>query len=121
MINVKTEVYNALKNNTDLSNLLGGQRIYFMVVPEAKTTEFPRLTYYEYSNRADNYADNEETASEIRIVIDVWSKISTTDIAIKIVDIMKNIGFRREDAQDLFEDDTKVYHKYLRFVTVREL
>ena len=121
MINVKTEVYNTLKNNTDLTALLGGQRIYFMVVPDDKATEFPRLTYYEYSNRAKNYADDEELATEIRIVIDVWSKTSTTDIAIKIVDIMESIGFRREECQDLYEDDTKIYHKYLRFVTVRVL
>jgi hypothetical protein len=121
MINVKTEVHNTLKNNTDLTTLLGGERIYFMVVPEKKAAEFPRLTYYEYSNRAEDYADDEELSSEIRIVIDVWSKTSTTDIAIKIVEIMESIGFRREDARDLYEDDTKVYHKYLRFVTVKML
>ena len=121
MINIKSEVYNALKNNTELIALLGGQRIYFMVVPDNKAAEFPRLTYYEYSNRANMYADDTEITTVIRIVIDVWSKTSTTDITEKIVEIMENIGFRREDARDLYEDDTRIYHKYLRFVTVRVL
>ena len=91
MINVKTEVYNALKNNIDLTTLLGGQRIYFMVVPDNKAAEFPRVNYYEYSNRAKNYADDEELASEIRIVVDVWSKTSTTDIAINDTDLGQTI------------------------------
>ena len=118
MYNIKPEVFNILKTDATLTALLGGQRIYFQVAPEPKAQEFPRLTYYEYDNRSDLFADDVEITSEIRIVVDVWSKTSTTDITNRVIDLMERIGFKREEARDLYDNDTKTLHKYLRFLKV---
>ena len=119
MINAKTEVYQALRSNAALISLLGGQRIYQMVAPNAE--EFPRITFFELDNLGDLYADDRESSSLIRVQIDVWSKGSTTDIAIEVAKTMQSIGYSRDFSMDLYEQDTAVYHKTMRFSTSKEV
>ncbi|WDU84209.1 tail completion protein gp17 [Caloramator sp. Dgby_cultured_2] len=119
MINIKTTIVNSLKSNSNLINLLGGQRIYFQVAPNPN--EFPRITYFEIDNFGSLYADDEEKASEIHVQIDIWHKSNTTAIADEVDKTMKNIGFGRTSAADLYEEDTQVYHKALRYVINREV
>lgn len=117
MINLKTNVVSALKNDTTLTGLLGGPRIYFQLASNAD--EFPRITYYEQDNRATLYGDSQEIGSEITFVIDIWAKASTTAIADAVNRVMVGLGFVREFAGDLYEQDTGVFHKNMRYRILR--
>ncbi len=119
MISIKSQVLNALKANSQLAALLSGPHIYFQVAPDAK--QFPRITFFEMTNIGSVFADDTEIASDISLQIDVWSKGNTTDIALEVDRTMKSLAFARDTAADLYEDDTGIYHKAMRFSTIVEV
>lgn len=112
MKNVKTTVVSALKADTTLKGLVS-DRVIFMSLPEEP--EFPCITYYEQNNSPALVGDGKELTSESVMVIDVWSKGSTTAIAQAVDSVMASMNFRREFAGDLYESDTGVYHKSMRY------
>jgi len=116
MISIKSAVVTALQTSTALTTLLGtGQRIFFQYPDEANISTFPRVTYFEIDNTGSLYADNQEIGSTILFQIDPWSKSSVTDIAKEIDTIMTGLDFVRVSAPDLYESDTKVHHKAMRY------
>ncbi|MHB1652341.1 MAG: tail completion protein gp17 [Desulfitobacteriaceae bacterium] len=119
MISLKPQVLSALKANAPLVALLGGHHIYFQVAPDAK--QFPRITFFEMTNRGSVFADDTEIGSDISFQMDVWSKGNTTTIALEVDKTMKSLGFSRDSATDLYEDDIGIYHKAMRFSTTVEL
>lgn len=112
MKNVKPDIVSALKNNPTLSSLIAG-RVIFMSLPDEP--EFPCITYYEQNNSPALVGDGRELTTESVMVIDVWSKSSTTAIAQAVDNIMAGLHFVREFAGDLYETDTGVYHKSMRY------
>ena len=112
MKNLKTEVKAALANDPTLSNLIDG-RVIFMALPDSP--DFPCITYYEQNNSPGLKGDGRELTTESVMVIDVWSKGSTTAIAQAVDNIMAGLHFVREFAGDLYETDTGVYHKSMRY------
>lgn len=117
MINIKPKIAQALESNQALVSLLGGKRIYQLVAPNPD--EFPRITFFEMDNIDDRFADDEAISSEIRIQIDIWSKKSIPKIADEVDKTMKSLGFRRTASADLYEEDTKVFHKGMRYKTIQ--
>lgn len=125
MINIKPDVVTALENDQTLVGLLGGPRIYLLNAPDAK--EFPRITYYEANNAEYPYADELEAITEVLLVVDIWNKTSsdgtndgsTSAIAQAVDNVMATQGFYREFSTDLYEDDTLVYHKSMRYRKLR--
>ena len=73
------------------------------------------ITFFSYLEQGEQYADNEEKAVGYYIQVDIWSKNDYTELAEKVKSRMKAAGFIRTSAADLFEKDTKIYHKALRF------
>lgn len=73
------------------------------------------ITFFSYLEQGEQYADNEEKATGFYIQIDVWSKNDYTELIEKVKTAMKAAGFIRTSAADLFEEDTKIYHKAIRF------
>lgn len=112
MIDLKPTLYQALKNDPALSALIAG-RVIFMSLPAEPT--FPCITYYEQNNSPALVGDERELASESVFVIDVWSKGNTTAIAQAVDAVMTGLHFVREFATDLYENDTGVYHKSMRY------
>lgn len=110
---IKTEVRTALLNNAALVSLLGGQRVYQLAAPDA--TEFPRITFFEVINYDAAFADDVPIMADVIVQIDVWSKVSTSVIAGEVDKTMKQLGWSRTSAADLYEEDTKIYHKALRY------
>lgn len=113
MINAKEIIRTALLNNAELIALLGGDRIYQLVAKQAD--EFPRITFFEIDNADAAFADDEAYASSISVQIDVWSRASTFAIANEVDKTMKELGFARTSGPDFYEQDTKIYHKALRY------
>lgn len=113
MKNLKPTVVSALKSDPTLTSLLGGPRIYYQY--PADVSEFPRITYYEADNKDYPFADELENATEIIMVVDIWNKGSTSEIADSVDRVMNSLGFYREFAGDLYEAETRVHHKTMRF------
>ena len=112
MKNIKATVVSTLKADTTLKGLVS-DRVIFMSLPDEP--EFPCITYYEQNNSPALVGDGKELTSESVMVIDVWSKGSTTAIAQAVDNIMAGLHFVREFAGDLYETDTGVYHKSMRY------
>lgn len=110
---IKTDLRTALLSNGALVLLLGGERIYQLAAPRAD--EFPRITFFELNNSDTAFADNAAYASDVSVQIDVWHKDSTSAIAGEVDRTMKQQGWARTSAADLYESDTKVFHKALRY------
>ena len=75
----------------------------------------PCLTYREENNSPALEGDGRELASESVMVVDVWSKGNTTAIAQAVNNVMTGLRFSREFSTDLYETDTGVYHKSMRY------
>lgn len=122
MLELKSELLQALGANSTLISLLGGSNIYQMVAPDP--TQFPRITFFEMTNIDDRYADDAVWSSEIHMQIDVWHTASTSAIALAVDQTMKSLKYQRTSATDLYEHDTtldvKIFHKAMRYVTIRE-
>jgi uridylate kinase len=120
MINVKTEVLQALESNQVLISLLENEsRIYQHTVPEDDATKYPRITFFEMENMDNNFADDTAISSDIYLQIDVWSKGSTTKIAQEVDKTLKQLQFSRTSATDLYENDTAIFHKAMRYRTIK--
>lgn len=122
MLDLKPEILQALRNNAALALLLGKDidgnvKIYPEVSPYADAE--PYITFFELTNFGSLYTDDEEAASEIHFQIDIWSKGNTGPIAQEVNKTMKALDFQRTSAPDLYEPDTKTYHKVIRYKTKR--
>lgn len=117
MIDLKPEIRQALLNNAALVSLLGGSKVWPEVAPD--TVVEPYITFFEITNFDDLYLDDSAATSEIHFQIDIWAKGNTATIAKEVDKTMKSIGFARTSAADLYENDTKTYHKAMRFKTYR--
>ena len=115
---IKTEVRAALLNNAALVSLLGIDRygnapIYALKSADAE--KYPRITLFEVTNYDAAFADDVSIMADVIIQIDVWSKSSTSSIAGEVDKTMKEFGWSRTSAADLYEEDVGVYHKALRY------
>jgi hypothetical protein len=115
---IKTEVRTALLNNAALVSLLGSDRygntpVYVLKAADAE--KYPRITLFEVTNYASAFADDMPLLADVIMQIDIWSKGSTSAIAGEVDKTMKEQGWSRTSAADLYEEDTGVYHKALRY------
>lgn len=70
---------------------------------------------FEVDNRDSAFADDRAVAADVVVQIDIWHKQSTSELAGEVDRSMKAEGWARTSSADLFEEDTGVYHKALRY------
>ncbi|WP_067924876.1 DUF3168 domain-containing protein [Alicyclobacillus shizuokensis] len=119
MIDVKPEVYQTLVSDDQLTSLLGGKHVYQITAPDA--TVFPRITFFEVNNLDANYANDGPTSARVSLQVDVWSKTNYSAIVQRVNEVMESLGFIRYYSTDLYEPDTSVYHKALRYQISKEV
>ncbi|MDT0163820.1 hypothetical protein [Bacillus sp. AG4(2022)] len=73
------------------------------------------VTFFEYNQNGALYADDAEQKTSHSIQVDIWSKEDYTQIYQSVKAALLNIGFRRIFETELYENDTEIYHKVLRF------
>ncbi len=80
-------------------------------------SKLPCITYMELQNEPDEDADDEEYSSALAIKADAWGKTSSevSKIAMKVVQKMKEIGYRRTLYLDVTDLNSKQKHKTMRF------
>lgn len=78
------------------------------------------ITFHEYFSGGEEFEDDEESLTAHYIQVDVWSKTDYTDLVDEVKNLLNNAGFKRLNEIDLYEEDTKIYHKGLKFYYLEE-
>ena len=78
------------------------------------------ITFHEYFQTGEAYDDDEERLTGRYIQVDVWSRTDYEVLVIQVKSQMRNAGFTRIDEADLYESDTGIYHKALRYYYLEE-
>ncbi len=112
----QTELFQALRNDKELAALtIGG---FHNLVAESDA-EFPRVVYSEIDNTPSAHADNEESKVTVNFQVSIFTDGQANDKETpmtKAIDrIMKSLKYKKYDSQSLYETDTKLYHKALRY------
>ncbi|TRW30753.1 DUF3168 domain-containing protein [Bacillus sp. PW192] len=112
----KIELVSTLNSSALLKGLTSGG-IHNLVANDVSA--FPRVVFSEIQDADADFADNEVYSFEVRYQISIFTQASTrgkeTAIASEIDRLMREIGYSRYDSQDLYETDTKVFHKARRY------
>lgn len=93
-----------------------GYKVQWQLRPDT----FPSLTYTFIDESGEVFADDKEIETAHYCQVDIWSKGDYTQLSKDVKTKMLEIGFGRYGAYDDYEKDTNVYHKILRFTTIRE-
>lgn len=81
----------------------------------------PYITFFEYLQLAENYADNVERTAGHYIQVDIWSKTDYIALRDSTLAALKAAGFSRVYETEFYEDDTKIFHKILRLFYLEEV
>lgn len=73
------------------------------------------ITFFEYNQRGSLYLEDDEATTTHSIQVDVWSKGNYLTLVDQVKSLMKQAGFTRNSEAEFFEEDTKIFHKVLRF------
>ncbi|MGC3792044.1 hypothetical protein [Priestia aryabhattai] len=75
------------------------------------------ITFFEYNNRPERFSEDKEQQNGNYIQVDYWTSNPVTysqDVK-KIKKSMVDAGFDFKNQRDLYEDETQIHHKALRF------
>lgn len=90
------------------------------VLWNVRPSTYPSITYFFYNEYGQEFGDGEEIGTNHSLQVDVWSKGNYYSLVEQIKAKLKENKFYRVSADDLYEDDIKVYHKALRFNYLEE-
>lgn len=117
MIDLKDDILNALKNDSELSSLVAS-RVYW--IRPAGNPAFPYITFFEVANSENSSADDEEYSDLIEFQVDIWSKASFSQVYKATQRVMRGLGFTHVSLPDQFEEDTGIFHKAIQFTIQKE-
>ena len=81
-------------------------------------TETTYITFFEYNQRGDLFADNEEQTTIHSIQIDVFSKSNYETLVEQVKQNLKAQGFIRTSEMDLYESNLKLFRKTISFQAI---
>ena len=76
------------------------------------------ITFFCYNEQGEAWAENKEIATGFYMQVDVWSKGDFTAIVEQVKTLLESAGLARKYATEMYENDTQIYHKAMRFVYV---
>ena len=104
------------KIDTVLSNTLEPLSIQSFYGWYDKNINDTHVTFILISDNEDDYSDDEAESVNYLIQVDIWSKKNMEDLKKTIKLAMKTLdNCTYSTGADLYEDDTQIYHKALRF------
>lgn len=86
-----------------------------VVFQKYSCTESTYITFHEYLQTGEEFEEDKEAFTGHYVQVDVWSKADYTALAGNIKTLLAAEGFKRLDEADLYEADTGIYHKGIRF------
>lgn len=112
----QSELLSALEGDEELVALAKGDIHNLVAESDAP---FPRVVYSELNNRPTSHADNQETKATVNFQVSIFTDtqtVSSEKKMVKAIDrIMKSLKYKKYDSQSLYEKDTKLFHKPLRY------
>ncbi|RXI64464.1 hypothetical protein [Clostridium tetani] len=78
------------------------------------------ITFHEYFTGGEEYEDDNEVLTAHYVQVDIWSKTDYTNIVKEVKEKLVSVGFKRLNEADLYEKDTRIYHKGMRFYYLEE-
>lgn len=99
-----------------LKEIAGIEGVLWQLRPKG----FPSLTFTIIDESGEVFADDKEIETSHSCQVDVWSKGDYTQLSKDVKEKMLEIGYGRYAEYDDYEKDTNVYHKILRFTTIKE-
>ena len=77
----------------------------------------PHITWYESNNREYGQADGNEFVTEVEYTIDCWAMTpeATATMASTVDTALAALRLKRTFSYDLYESDTRVHHKNMRY------
>jgi hypothetical protein len=84
-----------------------------------KGEETTYIQFFEYNQNGAIYGDDQELKSSHSIQVDIFSTTDYTDLTKQVKEKLKEIGFIRAMETEFYEDDNDVFHKVIRFKTIR--
>ena len=73
------------------------------------------ITFHEYFCSGEEFEDDEEYLIGHYIQIDIWSICDYTKLVNMVKKILVSNGFKRINEIDLYEEESKTYHKGIKF------
>ncbi|NFN85870.1 hypothetical protein FDF31_04725 [Clostridium sporogenes] len=78
------------------------------------------ITFHGYFTGGEEYEDDNEVLTAHYVQVDIWSKTDYTNIVKEVKEKLISVGFKRLNEADLYEKDTRIYHKGMRFYYLEE-
>ena len=77
--------------------------------------EKPYITFFNYLESGELFADDEEQLTGVYTQLDLWSEGDYADLVSQIHQRMRSAGFLRRSFSDLYETNTNLHHKVMRY------
>ncbi len=104
MINVKDQVYDAIKGITE--NVSDGY--------PKDWKKLPAIQYMEEDNSVYEWTDGKEDKAHLRYKVDIWNNDSTSVIALEVDKAICQLGLQRVACGDV-DDPSGMKHKVMRY------
>lgn len=104
MINVKDQVYDAIKGITE--NVSDGYPKDWGMLPA--------IQYTEEDNSVVEWVDNKESKAHLLYKVDIWNNDSTSETALAVDRAICRLGLRRVVCSDV-ADPSGMKHKVMRY------
>lgn len=101
----------------EITDLTADKTVYFSHANSAKP---PYVEYMITNEYGSAYAENKETATNYTVQIDVFSSGDYGALEDVIKSKMIDANFDRSMSADLYEEQTGLYHKAMRFIYTSE-
>jgi hypothetical protein len=88
-------------------------KVYFLHAPESPKGDY--IEYEIYDEEEVFHDENTPIAATYYIQVDIYSPASYSAIEAAVKTVLKEKGYDGGRGPDLYENDTKLYHKPLRF------
>lgn len=100
-------------NNKEILDILPDKKVFFLHADNPNKNLY--LEYEIINEYGEEFSEGKEDFTTYIIQIDIFSTKSYTKLEKIIKKHMKENGFSREMAADLYEEKTKLNHKAMRF------
>lgn len=78
------------------------------------------ITFFEYLEQGENFADDDEEVTGHYIQVDIWSKGNVLKVSKKVKEKLIKVGFARKSEFEDYESDTKLFRRCIRFFYANE-
>lgn len=111
-MNIKKYLKDVLSSK-EILDMLPDKKVYFLHANNPNKKLY--LEYEIINEHGISYSEGNEDYTTYVIQTDIFSTGDYTELENKIKEIMINNGFSRDMAADLYEKETGLYHKPIRF------